>query len=515
MLLNATPHFKRLFRLRSILLLVMLSVLLLPLSSLYFFRFYENELVRKTELELITQSAAFSAVYRELIHKNHYNESEQYTPITPQLDLSKQSILARRPHGQTSTLLIDPIAQHAGEQMQTILRNTQQFTLAGMRILDKNGVVIAGGNELGLSFAHVEEVHTALSGHYHAVLRDRVSDSPQPSLASLSRGSGIRVFTAFPIMDQGQLYGVVYLSRTPQNILKHLDGIKGRVLLIACLLLGVTSLIVLFISARLSRPIRELIEQTKKVTQGEIKTISVIKQPGTYELAELSTSFAEMSHILNERSHYLAQFAGHVSHEFKTPLTSMQGSLELLQDHFDDMPKAQRQRFLTNLQEDTKRLENLVTRLLEQARADTSQSSTETTELVDVIRALQSVYKDKQLSILFENKITPRLAISSDALTRILTNLFENSLQHGASEVIVEASQIAGKLSLTLHDNGSGISSSNQKRIFTPFFTTRRETGGTGLGLGIIESTLKAWGGSIKLKDVSQGACFIITLNKS
>ena len=515
MLLSATPHFKRLFRLRSILMLVMLSVLFLPLSSLYFFRFYENELVQKTELELITQSAAFSATYRELIKHNHSDVNNKYTPITPQLDLSKQSILPRRPHGQSTTLLVDPVAKLAGEQMQTILRNTQQFTLAGMRILDKNGVVIAGGNELGLSFAHVEEVHTALSGQYHAVLRDRVSDSPQPPLASLSRGSGIRVFTAFPIMDKGQLYGVVYLSRTPQNILKHLDGIKGRVMIIACLLLGVTSLIVLFISARLSRPIRELIAQTKLVSEGKVKTISLIKQPGTYELAELSTSFAEMSHSLNERSNYLAEFAGHVSHEFKTPLTSMQGSLELLQDHFDEMTEEQRQRFLTNLQQDTKRLENLVTRLLEQARADTLQSSTETTELLDVIQPLQSTYAAKQLSLLVDDDLSQRLAISHDGLTRVLNNLFENSLQHGASEVTIKVSTTAEQLSLTVHDNGSGVSAANQQRIFTPFFTTRRDSGGTGLGLGIIESTLKAWGGSIQLQQVEQGACFIIRLNKA
>lgn len=516
MYINATPHTKKLFRLRTILLLVMLSVLLLPLGSLYFFRFYENELVRKTELELITQSAAFSAVFRELINKNHTALEGQYTPIKPQLDLSIQQTLPRRP----DALFVDsqstdnPIAKDAGERIQTILRNTQQFTLAGIRILDQNGIVIAGRDEIGLSLAHLQEVQTALKGQYSSVLRERISDQGQPPLASLSRGTGIRVFTAFPILDQGQLYGVIYLSRTPQNILKHLDGIKGRVFFIALLLLGVTSLIVLFISSRLSRPIRALIEQTNKVTRGEIETINPIQQPGTYELAELSNSFTQMSATLKERSHYIEQFASHVSHEFKTPLTSMQGTLELLQDHFDGMPEEQRKHFLDNLQQDTKRLEMLVTRLLEQARADSLQISTETTNVMNIVTELQAHYLDK-MTLIYDDLLDQNAVISADALTRILTNLFENSLQHHANIIDINLTRSDGQLHLSFQDNGNGISMANQKCIFTPFFTTRRDSGGTGLGLGIIESTLKAWGGAIKLAESEQGAHFIITLKQS
>ena len=385
--IDAQQRVRKLFRLRTILLMVMLSVLLLPLGSLYFFRFYENVLVQKTEVELITQSAVFASIYRELIGNNQPEPDGIYTPVFPQLDLSKHPVLPRRPAARLSLSYNQttgyPAAQMAGQSMQNILKNTQKVTLAGMRILDSNGIVVAGRDELNMSLAHVKEVQQALKGHYASVLRERVSDEPPPSIASLSRGTGIRVFTAFPIMDQGRVYGVVYLSRTPQNILKHLYSIKEKVILLALVLLGLTGLIVLFISSRLSRPIRELIEQTQKVTSGESKTVEVLKQPGTYELAELSKSFAKMSKTLNKRSEYIQQFASHVSHEFKTPLTSMQGSLELLQEHADDMPEEQRQRFINNLQDDTERLKKLVNRLLEQARADSLQGSSESTNLLE------------------------------------------------------------------------------------------------------------------------------------
>jgi len=514
----AKPKMRRLLRLRTILWMVMLSVLILPLGSLYFFRFYENELVRKTETELISQSAVLSTVFRELIGKNSIETTPLYTPVFPSLDLSQRdAVKPPRPHARSTNAYNQTadytIAQMAGKSMQRILKNTQRVTLSGMRILDANGIVVAGGNDMNRSLAHVAEVKRALKGHYASVLRQRISDEPPPSIASLSRGTGIRVFTAFPIMDQGTVHGVVYLSRTPQNILKHLYSIKEKVILLVLVLLGLTSLIVMFISSRLSRPIRELIEQTQKVTSGEIETIEILKHPGTRELSLLSNSFAEMSQTLHERSQYIQQFASHVSHEFKTPLTSMQGSLELLEEHKDDMPEEQRQRFLDNLQDDTERLKNLVNRLLEQARADSLTTSTETTNLLKTLNILKSRYTDSKLKIEYDESNTDvDSAIASNALESILANLFDNSLQHGATNISINTQQKNGRLEISIHDNGSGISQANQKKIFTPFFTTRRESGGTGLGLGIIESILKASNGTIDNISVEKGALFVLSL---
>ena len=508
----------------------MLSVLLLPLGSLYFFRFYENELVRKTEVELISQSAVLATVYRELIGKNSIETKPLYTPVFPSLDLSKRdAIFPRRPQARFSASYNQtagyPAAQQAGKSMQHILKNTQRVTLSGIRILDSSGIVVAGSGELNRSLAHVREVKQALKGRYASVLRQRISDQPPPSIASLSRGTGIRVFTAFPIMDQGKVYGVVYMSRTPQNILKHLYSIKEKVILLSLVLLGLTSLIVMFISSRLSRPIRELIDQTQKVTRGETETVEVLKHPGTRELSMLSNSFAEMSKTLHERSQYIEKFAAHVSHEFKTPLTSMQGSLELLEEHIDTMPVEQRQRFLGNLQEDTERLKKLVSRLLEQARADSLTVSIGKTNLLKLLNILKSRYADSNLEIEFdEAEADVEVAISKNSLESVLANLFDNSLQHQATAVklstnIIErvADQKQGRIEISVQDNGMGISSANQEKIFTPFFTTRRESGGTGLGLGIIESILKASNGSIECKSTEsktseKGALFVMSL---
>jgi len=521
--IDAPQRVRKLFSLRAILLMVMLSVLLLPLGSLYFFRFYENVLVQKTEVELITQSAVLASVYRELINKNQPESDGVYNPIEPQLDLSKQKLMPRRPDARYSPAYDQGegyvAAQAAGNSMQNIITNTQTVTLAGIRILDKNGTVVAGRSELNMSMAHIYEVKKALEGEYTSVTRERISDEPTPPIASISRGTGIRVFVAFPILNRGEVEGVVYLSRTPQNILKHLYSIKKKVILLGLLLLGLTGLIVLFISSRLSRPIRELIEQTKKVTSGESTTVEVLKQPGTYELAELSNSFAKMSETLHERSEYIQQFASHVSHEFKTPLTSMQGSLELLQEHADDMPEDQRQRFISNLADDTDRLKRLVNRLLEQARADSLQMNSESCNLLECLKIIESRYADSDLSFIIDDKesLDINLNISKSSLQSILSNLIDNSLQHEANWMKVDVERSKDTVEVSFLDNGKGISEANQKRIFTPFFTTNRETGGTGLGLGIVESLLKASNGKIEFRPVDdkhqKGALFVLTLD--
>jgi len=156
-----------------------------------------------------------------------------------------------------------------------------------------------------------------------------------------------------------------------------------------------------------------------------------------------------------------------------------------------------------------------VNRLLEQARADALQPANERTDIYPILRTLQSDYKDRGLFIEFEQKLnapTLCLNIATVALETVLTNLFENSLQHGADSVMVELRDEESSAVICVQDNGSGISKANQDNIFTPFFTTKRDNGGTGLGLGIVQALLQTWKGSVKLKPSEQGACFELCL---
>ena len=521
---------KYLFRLRSILLLATLVVLMLPLGSLYFFSLYENELVRQTESELIAQSAVFSAVFKQLVEvqnhgspygvvipkkkkSNRYNKGP-YDPISARLDLSNEPVLPRREYGKSPVFYADALAQDIGIQLKDILIDTQKITLAGMRVLDMHGTVIAGRDEMGLSLAHIPEVKRALDGEYRSVIRERVSDEAAPPITSISRGTSIRVFTAYPVMSGDRLYGVIYLSRTPKNLLKHLYENRIKVMWVASTLLIVTLILVLFVASTIARPMRKLVEQTQQVTLGKRDRITPLKKPIINEVALLSESFANMANTLSDRSNYIRDFASHVSHEFKTPITSMQGALELLQEHAAEMSEEKRQRFIGNMLADTERLKRLVTRLLELAKVDVMEAVKEDTDVLKCCSQLSNRYLERGLKLQLPDN-TLIVAIPHESLESIFANLFDNSLQHGATELKIELKNTSGAAVIIVSDNGEGVSTSNKKRIFTPFFTTRREEGGTGLGLGIISSILQTYHGKIELLDNNQqetGASFKITL---
>jgi signal transduction histidine kinase len=515
----------RRFKLRSILLVVSVVVLILPLGGIYFLRIYENELVKQTELELISQAALISAVYKREINILTASERRQdygmkispppvvddyYRPVKAALNLAASEIKPRPEEPQETDLRADSIAMEAGSRLASMLLDAQRTTLSGVRILDPQGIAVGGRADIGLSFAHLEEVQRAMSGTYVSSIRERTIHRPTRAFASISRGTGIRVFVAFPIREDDTLLGVTLLSRTPQSILEHLYEQKERVLALASVVLLLAVALVVLTSYTIARPLHALIQEIKQFASGEQKAIEPLKSPVTEEVALLSESFADMARSLEYRAQYIRNFAAHVSHEFKTPLTGIQGAVELLQEHLDDMPVEKRARFLRNIAQDADRLKRLTDRLLEMARADVIEPTDRKAEVKPIIAKLQDRYDGLVISFAAHDNIAA--VIAPEILETVLANLFDNSRQSGAGRVDVTAARLDGYLSLMVADDGEGISPANAEKIFTPFFTTHREQGGTGLGLGIVRSLLKAYGGDISLEPSSKGAAFRVTI---
>lgn len=514
-------------RLRTVLLIVNLAVLVLPLGSIFFFRIYENQLVQETERELISQAAIIAAIFEQeiiarepgyagygvrLVEPPPKKVEGRYTPIEPELDLAADETLPPRPDGRTPEETANAVARQVGRGLSRVLSKAQLTTLAGMRLLDFDGVVVAGGAELGESFAHIDEVQKALRGRYASVIRQRISDSPPPSIASISRGTGIRIFVAFPITYEDRLWGVAYLSRTPKNVLKHLYAEREKVILAGFTILALTFLLALLTSSTISWPISRLVERTRRISAGDPEAMRPLNNPGTREMAQLAKGFSDMALSLHERSEYIRDFATHVSHEFKTPLTSIQGAAELLREHVDEMSETERTRFLRNIVEDTDRLQRLVSRLLELARADSLKPSDETFDVAGALGRLQAKHADPAFEIIVDHAASGTARMSEDTFDVVLSNLLENARQHNAREVRIEARRNGRTLDIAVADDGDGISPANRSKIFTPFFTTKREHGGTGLGLGIAKSLLEAHRGSIRLADSKAGAKFVVRL---
>lgn len=312
-----------------------------------------------------------------------------------------------------------------------------------------------------------------------------------------------------PVAVEGKVAGVVYLSRTPNNIVKHLYGERGKVVLAAIAILGGTLLIGLIFLRTVSRPIYALMERTKRIAAGDREAIRPLDHHGTREMAALSDAFLDMAEKLHARSDSIQTFATHVSHELKSPLTAIQGAAELLRDSGSAMDEAERRRFSDNIVTDAGRLNLLVRRLLDLARAENLAPSGESTSIGAALALLPA---EDRIAVRVEAGGEIGLRISAESAAIVLANLFDNSARHGAALVSITAANADRKATILVSDDGAGISPSNRARIFEPFFTTRRDSGGTGMGLGIVLALLKAHDGTIRLVDSERGTRFEIIL---
>jgi signal transduction histidine kinase len=505
--------------------LVLTSVLALPLFSIYFLKVYQNQLIQQAEAELIAQSAALAATFHREVEAGIPQgvalgarippaaprpSDEPYQPIWPRLELVSESVLPPRPAARMPSAPADPAFAALGARMAPDLIATQNVTLAGFRLLDPNGLVIAGREEVGLSLAHLEEVRDALEGRFKGVLRVRISKHDQPSLYSMSRGTGMRVFIAMPVIVRDQVAGVVYASRTPSNVFKYLYEQRGRVI-VAMLSMIVPTLLIGFLFHRtITGPMRELVERTNLIGKGDRDALRPLRHHGTSEFARLSQSFLDMARRLNTRSSFISTFATHVSHELKSPLTSIQGAAELLREDVDapDMDDEDRRKFLDNIIADADRLAKIAGRLREFARAE-NPVVLGAAKLSVAVAGLRAAFASLDISA--GGDLDTPMRISDDNALIIFSNLADNAVRHGSSTLDLSAVRQGNRLLVTVTDDGEGVSPNNRAQIFDSFFTTRRENGGTGMGLAIVRAMLDAHGGAIRLIDSEWGTSFELT----
>ena len=496
----------------------MLAIIIsLPIASLLLFKFYDSQLVRETESELIAQGVAISAIMQHLIRENEIpstllgskvsadilpDTNAIYTPLLPTLELASEITLPPRPEARKPETATNAEFMTIGKLLAPIVYETKKKTLAGFRILDPVGRVISGHEEVGMSLAHVLEVGVALGGKYKSVIRQRISDEPLPPLASISRGTGIRIFAAMPVIINEQVAGVVYLSRTPSNVLKELYKQRWKVLFAGIFIVIVTLSIGFIFIRAVKIPIEKLQLRSEQIGRGEREALKPLNIHGSREIANLSNSMMIMAQKLFDRTDYINTFATHVSHELKSPLTSIQGAAELLRDQAGDMSNAQRKMFLANILEDTNRSVHLLDRLRELAKAE-NPVHYGNVAIKTILKELEGRFQKYLIEFSGDGDLQIGIALENAAI--IFSNLIENAINHGATKINIKARQVDMNVIITVRDNGSGISSANADKVFELFFTTRRDDKGTGMGLGIVQAILKAHKGQIQLKSSSAG----------
>ena len=273
-----------------------------------------------------------------------------------------------------------------------------------------------------------------------------------------------------------------------------LRSVAGLALLALGSLITASVVGVVFLRTLL-HPIQQLERRTREIEAGSGDAFRAFERGGTREIATVSKRFIALAKRLSDRSDYLTLFTTHLSHEFKTPLSSISGATELLLDEGTQMEPSQRRKFLKNIAADADRLSRLSTRLRELARAEAGNVG----GAGDAVQVLRREARSESLTVNAAGSSTAEVAMSEDNLTIFWQQFIRNALECGADEISISSRLVDQRFVFNIGDNGNPISKVNKNEIFDAFFTTRRASGGTGMGLGIARTLAVSHGGSLGL----------------
>lgn len=291
------------------------------------------------------------------------------------------------------------------------------------------------------------------------------------------------------------------------------------VLVVVMLLL--TFIFVLISTQFIVDPIRKLREATKKIAAGNyhIKLNSIRRKD---EIGRLASDFMKMSTYLKNHEEKRQEFVSNVSHEIQSPLTSIQGFSQALQNEI--LSEEEKRYYLSIIEKESRRMSGLSEQLLTLSFLDQKEGLDEITlfnvadQLGDIISTTEWQWREKDLVI--ELNLTP-VEIKGDPklLHQVWMNLVTNAIRYTPSggKITIDIKEDKSKVRVVVTDTGIGISEEHQAQLFERFFIAdkarTRTSPSTGLGLSIAQKIIELHNGTIMVDSTSgEGTTFTVTL---
>ena len=401
--------------------------------------------------------------------------------------------------GLRTRLINDRLTQLAGDA-RTYSSMIARTTAAPLQYRVNFASLQTGARVTFLSVAGAEERHgTPMSVLVDssnlssaAILGYPVADSAARS-GRLTTGtemssSGLVAEAALPLSPGPRARHVIVFSAPVADVVRSVAIVRHQILIAG----GIALLLALiggYLTARwLALRVKRLERAAERVAAGEFGR--PIRVDSRDELGQLVVAFNEMQSQLEQLDKARKQFIATASHELRTPIFSLGGFVELLED--DDIDPDTRRRFLGHVAEQVERLRKLSVDLLDLSRLE-SGSLELRPEHVDLAELTRSVSAEFELSVADRDaQLDLQLAPRTDAvcdpvrLAQIVRILIDNALTHTpeGTRIEVSAGRENGTVTLSVRDNGDGIEAGALPRIFEPFFTAD-DAQGSGLGLTI------------------------------
>ena len=380
-------------------------------------------------------------------------------------------------------------------------------------VADARGIIMADSNERG------EQGRTYLL----PVIVDAL-DGNQGFLNDRQHGL---MYVTTPVVNAatGNVIGAVLISVSTDEIYSTLLEIRQQNYRTIILFSLTVAVIGFFASKFIVDPIRKILEVIQRMSEGHLDQRLEIK--GHTEMAELAFSFNLMADKLQQVEETRQNFVSNVSHELKTPLSSMKVLSESLLFQ-DDVPVEMYKEFLQDINSEIDRMADIIEDLLSLVRLGQKEIPLNLKTLSlnkfigETLKRLYPLAEKKDIELAYEPAKDVEIEADEMKLTLGISNIIENGIKYtnpgGTVKVTVDADH--QNAFITVQDTGVGIPEKDVANVFERFYRVDEnraretgETGGTGLGLSITHSVVLLHNGSIKVTSKEEvGSTFVVRL---
>jgi signal transduction histidine kinase len=348
---------------------------------------------------------------------------------------------------------------------------------------------------------------------------------PMPLVAQALASSDQGRFMHTGIPDPGGLFGEsVLLSADPffldseavgfvlaaqplsEGLFEYLGGILRLFLLSGMVMLVIAFVVVYLITRRLVRPLNDMVSATQHYAKGDFRYR--VKPPESDELRMLAQGFNSMAVNLATLEASRRSFVANVSHELKTPMTSIGGFIDGMLD--GTIPAADHEKYLTLVSGEVQRLSRLVTGMLNLSKIEAGELQMKRVSfdlsemLFTTLLSFEQSIAAKQIELIGLDALVPiSVTGDKDLLTQVFYNLIDNAVKFTpkGGQISLRAEQGRMALRIILRNSGAGIPSEELGHIFERFYKTDKsrsyDTRGAGLGLYLAKTIVTMHGGTI------------------
>ncbi len=391
----------------------------------------------------------------------------------------------------------------------------ENYMDAGVLVINKDGEVVLTSPGVSEFFSEENRISQAL-----------IEKVQNGEIVSVQTKSGQLSDTPLLVVSypfsEGHLAGILMCRPMPEieASLKEMYEIS----IVSLFFISLLGLLVSYVTAKYAAlPLMRMNRAAKVIANGNFEERVEVR--GRDELGELAQSFNHMAESLQTHEKGQRDFIANISHDLRSPLTSMQGFLTAMLD--GTIPPEKQERYLKIVLEETERLSRMTQSIVELSRAQSSAILLDETDfdLNELIRwnieilEPQLGAKNARIHGIYEGEQT-MVHADRDKISRVLQNLLGNaakfSPEHGLIEIETTLLE-KNKVLVSIKDEGPGIGEEDQKYVFDRFYktdTTRNmDKTGSGIGLAIVREFLQAHGETITVKsEEGKGATFAFSL---